>query len=126
MRTAMHQSALIVHTWLQLFTKEEKETKKPIHAICQQMVGCIVDRIFTVDEEGHAEAEIKQVRRARSTVGSLVSYLETAFQSQTKRVVKSMPAILNALHLFCQAAPELLIPHIRSLQPYMKLLVRSS
>jgi hypothetical protein len=44
-------------------------------------------------------------------------------KEQTKRIVRSMPAILNALYLFCQASPNLLIPHITTLHPYMKLLV---
>lgn len=103
--TISSSSQWFIDLLVSLLTKESKESGKHVHAICKVMVSCIVERIFAVDEQ---------------------NVDQTTQQDQTKRIVRSMPAILHALHLFCQASPDLLVPHITTLHPYMKLLTNDN
>jgi len=64
---------------------------KRIHSICVSLVSCVVERLLAGDE--------------------------LTAQEQAKK----LPSTLHTLHLLCQASPDLLIPHITTLQPYMKL-----
>ena len=63
---------------------------------CQDICECLVSYVLVHDEEGE--------------------------ECEAKRTTPNSPLVtcIVALKLFCTACPELLLPHLESLEPYLK------
>ncbi|KAL6062556.1 Nipped-B-like protein A (Fragment), variant 2 [Balamuthia mandrillaris] len=101
-RTAHHE--WFVDLLQKLLSDERESSKQTVHKICQDICASLVDRILALDEEG--------------TASRLTSEDEKNYKLDP---TLCLPAILATLKLFCQAEPVLLVPHVTTLHPYLKL-----
>jgi len=99
--------------------REDKEdaTKKncepPPHLLlaCQQIVDCLTASVLRIEEES--------IRNANNVNG--VSASSSGSHNKSMGSSNRIVACVTSLYLFAKIRPQLLVPHVQTLQPYLQI-----
>jgi hypothetical protein len=103
-------SSVAHYEWLvelidKLLQKDKEKKQKAFYGICSDICSSLIESLLLLEEQ----------RAANPAVSTVFSWL--ILQQITPKLVNC----IKALNVFCAACPSLLIPHVSTLHPYLKL-----
>jgi cohesin loading factor subunit SCC2 len=120
--TVVNEVKTATWSFLQLFRPREdkedatkKNTEPPPHLVlaCQQIVDCLVASVLRIEENSIRNSSANINGDSASSAASLAQ----KGLGSSHRIV----ACIKTLYLFSKICPQLLVPHVQTLQPYLQI-----